>query len=384
MLLQTHSAIKQFQCTGEKCPDTCCKGWGMQMDNVRYALYEKEAPELLDAVTTGEAERILRRDPTTDYCVKFEDGLCGIHKTRGTTFLGDACHFYPRITRAFGDAYTQTATLSCPEITRLMLYGETPFTEAELEADRVPVEIKNYLPEDITPEGALKIIRAFIESCADETATAEQVLMRVISAAFSLHNIAHKDWVDACSFTLKMAEARIPEAEIDFQDGYHLVQILEALIGASKPTSRPRLDETRQAIFTRLNIKIASNTYEVISGDGDFKSYQRCWESWQPKRQKMDAVLKRWLQAQLSISSFPFAGFGKDIPERLTILAVRFATLRLALMCAPSLEEAEVIRIVQSLARFMDHLADPTFSMMAYSEAGWTNLARMRGLVMDA
>ena len=97
----------------------------------------------------------------------------------------------------------------------------------------------------------------------------------------------------------------------------------------------------------------------------------------------MAPILKRWLQAQITMSSFPFSGFGRDLQERAVTLAIRFATLRLALMSAPSLEQSEVIRIVQSFSRFIDHLADPELSMLAYKELGWTSLARLRGVVLD-
>ena len=355
----------------------------MQVDSTRLALYQTQAPELLEAVVSGEAEHVMRRDLATDYCVKFEAGLCSIHKTRSTEFLGDACHFYPRITRQFGNSYTQSASLSCPEITRLALYGETPFVRAEVKVDRLPVVSQNYLSEELNAAQASSIMRAFLDACEDEKATAESVLMQIVSAAHSLHHLSKKDWADATPFTLKMAGLRLPPAEIDFSDGYHLIQILEALIGASKSTLRPRLDAIRQSILQALNISITANNYEIMSRSGDFTLYQKLWKCWQPNRLQMQPILKRWLQAQLTMAGFPFSGFGRDLIERATIIAVRFATLRLALMCAPSLEQAEVIRIVQSLSRFMDHLADPELSMLAYKELKWHSLSRLRGLVLD-
>ena len=355
----------------------------MQVDPVRLALYEKQAPELLDAVTSGEAEHIMRRDPKTDYCVKFEGGLCNIHKTRGTSFLGDACHFYPRITRRYGDAHVQSASLSCPEIMRLTLYGEAPFAPAQIELERMPTTLQNYLPEEISEHDALTIHRAFLNICNDEQLTAERALMRIVSAAHSLHRVTKKDWPGAIGFFIRMGESTLPAPEIDFADGYHLIQILEALIGASKAASRPRLDATRTAILQALDIEITPNNYEVMSRIGDFTTYEKLWQNWQPNRAKMQPILKRWLQAQLTMAGFPFAGFGRDLPERATILAIRFATLRLALMSAPSLEEPEVIRIAQSFSRFVDHLADPELSMLAYKELNWTSLARLRGVVLD-
>ena len=98
----------------------------------------------------------------------------------------------------------------------------------------------------------------------------------------------------------------------------------------------------------------------------------------------MAPVLKRWLQAQLAMSGFPFGGFGDTLPERTLTLAIRFVTVRLGLMTTgmPPAPE-ETLRVVQSLSRFMDHLADPTFSLMAYREAGWEDPARLRALVQD-
>ena len=355
----------------------------MQVDPARIALYKKEAPELLQAVTSGEAEHIMRRDPVTDYCVKFDNGLCSIHKARGTNFLGDACHFYPRITRRFGEAHLQSASLSCPEITRLILYGVAPFAPDELSLERLPSTLNNYLPEEITATDAFAVQRAFLEIGDDETITAERMLMRIVSTAHSLHRIAKKDWIGGIKFILRMSESTLPNPEIDFADGYHLMQVLEALIGASKPSVRPRLDATRQSILQALDIKITADNYEVVTQSGDFTTYQKLWERWQESRPQMAPILKRWLQAQITMSSFPFSGFGRDLQERAVTLAIRFATLRLALMSAPSLEQSEVIRIVQSFSRFIDHLADPELSMLAYKELGWTSLARLRGVVLD-
>lgn len=381
--LKTHRYLAEFSCLGAECEDTCCKGWGMQLDAVRYELYQRQAPELLEAVTSGEAERILRRDPTTDYCVKFEGGLCSIHKERGTKFLGDACHFYPRVTRQWEGAHTQAAALSCPEITRRMLFGADSFAETEIHTDRVPVEMKRYVPEGVTAEQALGVMRQFLAACDDDAATAEQVLMRLLSSAFSLQMLAPADWPGAAGLMLRLADMKLPAAEIDFHDGYRLVQILQALIGASKATARPRLNATIEPMLETLQIRIAANDYSILSQSGDFDTYRRTWEAWQPKRSAVDGILKRWLKGQLVMASFPFAGFGGTLTERAVILAVRFATLRLALMCAPDLQEATIVRVVQSLARFLDHLADPALSLMAYQEAGWTELPRLRGLVMD-
>jgi hypothetical protein len=65
---------------------------------------------------------------------------------------------------------------------------------------------------------------------------------------------------------------------------------------------------------------------------------------------------------------------------------VRFATFKLALMSASvihkiELPEETVVRIAQSLSRFLDHLGDAYFSLKIYGETGWDQEARLRGLL---
>lgn len=362
----------------------------MQVDAPRIALYKKEAPELLDAVTTGEAEHIMRRDPATDYCVKFDKGFCAIHRDRGTKFLGDACHFYPRVTRRYGDSLTQSAALSCPEITRLILFGDAPFAPVELEVDRIPTETKDYLPPTLSPEDTRTVQRAFIEAALAEDVPVERALMRIITVGESLSLSQPQQWGEMIAFLFRMADGRFLPPETNTVDGYRLIQILEALIGAAKPTARPMLDETRQAILNALGIQVAANTYDIISSTGDFTTYDTLWRRWQPlARPRMDTLLKRWLAGQIAMSGYPFSGFGSAISDRSLVLAVRFATLRLALMAKMDAsghppDDETVVHTIHSLSRFMDHLADSTFSMMAYAEAGWASLPRLRGLIADA
>ncbi len=140
--------LSQFTCLGDKCEDTCCQGWSMQMNEAALTRYREQAPELLAAVETeADGSPIMRKDPESGFCVKLEGGLCGIYKAHGNEFLGDACYFYPRVTRSLGNQVIMTAAMSCPEIVRLALADEEPCALEEASADRLPQSLKNYLPE---------------------------------------------------------------------------------------------------------------------------------------------------------------------------------------------------------------------------------------------
>lgn len=388
LAVESPAFLSRFSCLGDRCEDTCCKGWGMQLDTATRTRYEREAPELLDAVDTGEAEWIMKRDPQTDYCVRFDTGLCGIHKSYGTDFLGDACHFYPRITRALGERQVMTATLSCPEAARLMLFSEDAFGWESREEPRLPYSLKNYLPESLKPEEALAIHRGFLLA-VEEAPSPARAMMRISSVARSLEALPQSSWQAALSFYLRSADGRLPAPAPEITDPFNLVHTLHGLLRAAKPSSRPRLMQTLQEMQDALAMRFDAQTNLPDVTDESVMEWQLMEQQWQARWQTaMNPVLSRWLQAQLSMMLFPFAGLGEKLSDRATLLGLRFALTRLALMSLCQLSDgtpasADIVRVVQSLSRFLDHLADPTLSLHVCHEAGWTKEARLRALVGD-
>lgn len=378
--------LPEFSCLGDKCEDTCCKGWGMQLDAPMQARYAAEAPELLDAVAEEEGVRIMKRDPATDYCVKFEDGLCGIHKRYGSGFLGDACHFYPRVTRSLGTQVLMTAVPSCPEVARLALFGEgEPFAMVEGASERLPVSLKDYLPEGLMSEQALAIHRAFMAVASEDTA--EQAFARIQSVARSLSKLPVVMWPDAVPFYLESAGERLPTPEPAAQDSFNLLHALCGLMVASRKPLSPRLRPAVEAMQQALGATLYWDRVAIVTEDDSAAKAEALHARWREEFAPHYAmVLSRWLQLQLAVSLVPFAGLGATLDQRVTLLGVRFATLKLALMARSAVQgepiaDAEVVVIAQSLARALDHLADPEFSMKIYTDAGWSREARLLGLV---
>ncbi len=371
------SFLDSFQCLGDKCPDTCCKGWSMQLDAPMREKYAKEKPELLDAVAEEGGIAIMRRDPNTDYCVKFENGLCGIHKQYGAAFLGDACNFYPRVTRALGTQTLMTATPSCPEVARLAFYLGVPFAPHETQGERLPHSLKDYLPPELEPAQAQTVHDAFL--LAVEEAPFAQAFARIASVARSLEKLPVKSWPEAVPFYLKSADARLPAPEPKAEDPFNLLHALCGLQVASRKKLNPRLAETIAAMERALGATIAWEGAGIALAPDSFEKWQRVRAAW--KEEHYDKILQRALQLQLSVALFPFAGLGNTLSERITIIGVRLATFRLALICAFDPGEEEVVRIAQSLARLLDHLGDPAWSLNIYSETGWVKEPRLRALV---
>jgi lysine-N-methylase len=386
MTIYQHPLLAQFSCLGDRCEDTCCKGWSMQLDDATYETYQTKAPELLDAVEAAEESPwIMRKDKRTTYCVKFENGLCGIHKKYGDSFLGDACHFYPRATRTLGDQTLMTATLSCPEVARLALFDTKPFAWHEAKVDRLPHGLKDYLPEKLSGEQSRVVHEAFLKACEDE-GSAEQILARIASVARSMAMLDQASWPQAIPFYLRMADGRLPVPQTNINDPFNLLHALMGLIVATQKPMSDRLRQTVSDMERMLAVTLDWQTTQMQTSEQSAASYQQARTMWDLHSPHYQPLLKRYLQMQLSVSLFPFSGLGGAPAERMTIIGVRLATLRLALMAAHQahgdlLPQDTIVRVVQSLSRFLDHLGDAAYSLAIYKETGWDQEARLRGLL---
>lgn len=361
----------------------------MQVDSATAQRYARQAPELLEAVTGDGDERMMRRDALSDYCVKFEQGLCGIQKKHGPDFLSDACHFYPRMTRGVGGEAMMTGALSCPEIARLALFSDEAFTWRTQSPPRLPSGLTDYKPESLTTGQAYAIHEAFLSAALAPGHTAPHNVMRLFAVAESLERLPVTSWPEAVPFYLEHAASRLRPAVPSANDPFFLLQSLCGLIAAAKKGQHARLMENVRLMESALHVTIQWDTLAIAHLPDSLHAASSLAGEWERNwAAHYEALLRRYLAAQLSLALFPFAGLGDTLSHRMAIIAIRFATVRLTLMSAcramPSPPaEHECVRIVQSLSRFLDHLAGAEFSLTIYGQAGWLETSRLRALVGD-
>lgn len=349
--IKQYALLGQFTCLAADCPDTCCRQWDMPVDRVRLERYRAEAPELLEAV--DQERRVMKRDATDD-CVKFEGGLCGIQGRYGSGFLGDACHFYPRFHRRLGEQVVMSAALSCPETARLALFSGAPFALTDQLAERVPVTIGDTKPASVPTEEALATIARWIDFAGNEALTPERIIAGLV------HDTLEPAMADASdpqaiyyAFTLLLATA--PESHRKRLAG--ICRVMEQALGC-------RMNWATRELEAIVLPKIALRWTEQTA---------------------LAPLLRRWIQAQIALTSFPFAGGKLSVFEHGAVLALRFATVKLALLShgEAALVPETAVRIVQTIARFHDHLGDADLSLQIYRDAKWMTPGRLRGLVGD-
>lgn len=364
MKISATKTVSKFKCLQADCPDTCCKGWSMQLNDSVFAKYKgTELENAVDYDGQHKEIRVMKRDPETDYCVKFQGGICAIHKEKGPEMLGDACNFYPRVSRQFGDETIMTATLSCPEIARLALSNEGGAEFVESEVERLPEELKNYNSD-------LKIYQAFVDAC-NANDPADKILARIYSACQSLDLIDKTDWVGAAPFMLKMADGKIATPEKNPVNDIFILQLFAGVFHATRKKINPRLQEIISRLEKYLNVTIDWETLN-LSGTGANKL-----AIISPAN---DEVLKKYILAQLSFSTFPLAGLGHRFQEKARFLIFKFCLVRLALRACPDLSAVDVI---QPLSRVVDHLGDPRLTLNLMKELGWESDAKLMGLLLS-
>jgi hypothetical protein len=193
----------------------------------------------------------------------------------------------------------------------------------------------------------------------------------------------------AVPFYLKQAEGRLPVAEAKAEDPFNVLHALQGLMVASKQHEKPRPAQLLAEVAAALEVTLVHDPLQITTSVNSLSRYEAMLTQWHAEYADVfQPVLKRWLQAQLAVALYPFAGFGDTLKDRATIIGVRFAMVKLSLMSAcqqrgACIDEAETVRVIQTLARFLDHLADPALSMQMYEETGWLREARLRALTGD-
>jgi hypothetical protein len=380
-----YAVMASFRCLGAQCPDTCCRGWDMPVDARQRQCYTTRAPELL--ATIDPQNNIMKRTGDQQQCAQLCEGSCAIHASYGDEFLSDACHFYPRLLHAVGDGYMMAGAVSCPEMLRLILTEKEPFAaQVSPAAVRMPIHRRDVVPTGWTPDGVQAVIAHAMHAAGDGAHAPEACMAYLLHFAQLLAPMTAGDaWPQAA----KNARHTLDGAQPLASDGHGVYYALALLEAFGEPNVSVRLGAIMARMEQALDCRFDRATRSITMGQNAAAAYSMLQHRWRmDAQQALAPVLRRWLQAQVAMTAFPFGGFQHiSMAERAAVLVQRFATIRLALMChvdanAVPPDEETVMRVIQGISRFMDHIADADLTQMIHRDCGWQSEARLRGLVM--
>ncbi len=152
------SYFKNFRCIADKCPDTCCAGWEIVVDeeslekyNSMQSAYGKKIRSLL--TVDGDGDTIYK--PSGGKCpFLLENGLCDMFIAIGHDNLCRTCRQFPRHITDFGSRIETGLSFSCPEAARLITESDAPIT---FETEEIHGSIS---PNSIDPNVYFTLLKA--------------------------------------------------------------------------------------------------------------------------------------------------------------------------------------------------------------------------------
>lgn len=139
----------QFHCIADRCPDTCCAGWQILIDEESLLKYSR--------ISGGFGNRLLtsidwEEDAFLQYhgrcsCLN-EENLCDLYEELGESYLCRTCRMYPRHIEEYEDVRELSLSLSCPEAAKMILECQEPLrfqTEETEEREPEPDEDFDFL-----------------------------------------------------------------------------------------------------------------------------------------------------------------------------------------------------------------------------------------------
>lgn len=111
-----------FSCLAHQCPDTCCGGWQIMIDEQALKTYmHQDGPfgNRLKNSINWESGAFLQYEGKC--CMLNDEQLCDIHCELGSAALCRTCALYPRHVEEYEGLRELSLSLSCPEAARMML-----------------------------------------------------------------------------------------------------------------------------------------------------------------------------------------------------------------------------------------------------------------------
>ncbi len=141
MELRYPTYYREFACIANRCPDSCCHEWEVEVDEATAAVYQSLAGplgnDLREALYEEEGRTCLRN--REGRCPMWrQDGLCRIQAELGHDALCQVCRSFPRLRHDYGDFLELGLELSCPEAARIILHSPTEFVTETVEGGELP------------------------------------------------------------------------------------------------------------------------------------------------------------------------------------------------------------------------------------------------------
>ena len=128
MKLYAPTYYGRFKCIADKCQNSCCVDWEIDIDDISYEKYRSAGGALAGSITECDSARCFALTDGGRCPHLREDGLCNIIINYGEEYLTDICREHPRFYHLIGDRAEVGIGLVCEEAARIIITDTEPFS----------------------------------------------------------------------------------------------------------------------------------------------------------------------------------------------------------------------------------------------------------------
>ena len=123
MLYTIPNYYSEFHCVADKCPDTCCAGWQIVIDEKTLKKYKKIKGSFRKRLfrDVNWFQGTFRQDKEKRCAFLNKRNLCDLYISQGEEGFCKTCREYPRHTEEFEGVREITLSLSCPEVAGMLM-----------------------------------------------------------------------------------------------------------------------------------------------------------------------------------------------------------------------------------------------------------------------
>jgi len=402
-------SFDRFQCTGAACPDTCCVGWGILVDQRTYDKYQQDpdlrvgdrpVSDLVEINPAGSSASDYAKFRLTEAgCPALQGGLCSIQQAYGEPNIPDLCSSYPRVLTEIGGTIERSLHLSCPEAARLVLTNPDALWIEERTEEHQPYRAGSINAISGDPKGSLNAVRAFVIEIIRERSL--PLWQRIVSLGFVIDRLADID-IDSAAPTLEEHVNHIRKGSfaallngLKPDPSFQLETVLELVVARiGSDYTAPRFVECYSDFMVGLNWTAQSSMQELAS------RYSVAAEQYlRPFLLSHEYLLENYLINYIFRTVFPYRrklpnqkfaidSSRESLNSAFVSLCVHYAIVRtllvgIAALHRSELNEGHAIKLVQSYSKAFLHSGTFEKSALDYLEKYTSNPAAAALLVRD-
>jgi lysine-N-methylase len=370
--------MQQFSCIGSSCEDTCCAGWQVVIDEATYKKYNKVRSEIRPKLdkhikrnrASKGSEDYAKISLSSDLSCPMlnEEKLCSIQLKLGEEYLSNVCATYPRVSNQVNGVLERSATMSCPEITRLALLNPDGIEFNEIVE---PAEIRNFIRRRLdtkSTEGGqltqffweLRIFSIQILQTRKYSISERLILLGLffqrVEQYVQEHRISEIPQLIA-SYTA-LAEGDDLSTIFDDIPALSMIQmeLLKRLVDKrvwSGVRNQRYLDCFTEFLYG-IEYRKESSTEEISD------RYQAAYKSYyEPFMNEHEYILENYLVNYVYIHLFPLTN-GDEVFEEYIMLVIHYAMIKMHLIGMAGYHKEDfsvdhVIKLIQSFSKAVEH-----------------------------